>query len=54
MLLKEIVTNNDKDFAFENSIGIFDVPLARSQYAVLRKKYFRIAKEAQNDYVNEY
>lgn len=54
MLLKEIVTNNDKDFAFENSIGIFDVPLARSQYAVLRKKYFRIAKEAQNDYVNEW
>lgn len=52
MLLKEIIDNNDKGFTFENSIGIFDVPLERSRYAVLRKKYFRIAMEAQKDYVD--
>lgn len=52
MLLKEIIDNNDKDFAFENSIGVFEVPIARSRYAELRKKYFKIAMDAQKDYID--
>lgn len=52
MLLKEIIDNNDKDFAFENSIGVFEVPIARSRYAELRKRYFKIAMDAQKDYID--
>lgn len=54
MTIKEILDGYNENVIFENSIGIFDVPVYRVKYTMLRKKYSELAREAYNRYASDW